>query len=232
MKLVIFVSRSLDRKSAFRRRFAQEEVTILGESLIDFRPRPFTVIPATDWIFFYSRRAVDFFFTQASQRGLTVGKETALAAIGPATAAALMHFGYDAHFVGDGNPESTARRFGKVAGGARVLFPRARNSNRSVQQMLTTMLEVHELIVYENEPRTDFRLPTEPNYVVLTSGLNARAFFHKYEAKGKVIFAIGRPTAEVIRFLTGCEAEMPDQPTEAQLAERVWRYYRQNQLGE
>ena len=71
----------------------------IGESLVAFYPLPFLQLPTCDWIFFYSRRAVQFFFDQLPAE---LPEKVLLATIGPATARALTQRGHEASFIGSG----------------------------------------------------------------------------------------------------------------------------------
>jgi len=64
MNKSVFISRDLSLNSPFRNRLETADFVVTGRSLLDFKPIPFKAFPKTDWIFFYSRKAVEFFLTQ------------------------------------------------------------------------------------------------------------------------------------------------------------------------
>ncbi|HMO40022.1 MAG TPA: uroporphyrinogen-III synthase [Saprospiraceae bacterium] len=222
MKPRVFISRELAINSVFLQKLRAAGYEVLGESLVAFQAVPFTLPPETDWVFFYSKKAVHFFLKNPQTADYLNNKQTAV--LGPGTAAALSKRGYNADFVGNGEPETTAEAFGKLATGRRVLFPRAAHSRRSVQQLLEGQIIAQDLVVYHNEPRTDFTLPT-CEYLVFTSPLNVQAYMAKYAiAAEQKIIAIGGTTAATLRESGITEWRVADLPSEEGLAMVVLRY--------
>ena len=222
MKPRVFISRELALNSIFLQKLRAASYEVLGESLVAFREVPFTLPLETDWVFFYSKKAVQFFLNNAQVVGYLKNRQKAV--LGPGTAAALSKRGYNADFVGTGEPETTAEAFGQLATGKRVLFPRAAHSRRSVQQLLEGQMIAQDLVVYHNEPRTDFTLPV-CEYLVFTSPLNVQAYMAKYAiAAGQKIVAIGGTTAAALRESGITEWRVADSPSEEDLAMVVLGY--------
>ena len=215
----VFISRNLDVESVFLQKLQSAGFKVIGESLIEFSPVPFDEIPETDWIFFYSKKAVRYFFTHSRQANLKV--DAKIAALGAGTAEALREWQVEAYFTGTGEPTSTARAFLQTARGQRVLFPRAQHSRQSVQRALADVIEAVDLIVYRNEPRTDFALPT-CDWLVFTSPLNVQAYAQKYEIlPGQSILAIGETTAKALRDIGVSRIKIADAPAEEALANAI-----------
>ncbi len=188
-----YISRNLQAQSPFWLTLKAHDVAVEGQSLIQFNPVPFDVVPDTDWIFFYSPRAVRFFFESLSQKlssGIRFG------AIGASTAQALEGLWHQVDFTGTGEPETTAAAFLQVAKGQRVLFPQARHSRKSVQTRLAGSIQTVELTVYDNRPLQNF--PQRRNAVlVFTSPMNAKTYLSRYSLlEGQGVVAIGSPTAQ------------------------------------
>ncbi|MEM9919311.1 MAG: uroporphyrinogen-III synthase [Bacteroidota bacterium] len=214
----VFISRPLSEESAFRSLLAPYAVELIDQSLVVFHPLPIFQLPECEWIFFYSKNGVQYFFDQWTQ---PLAESICLGAIGKATAQALIQRGQKVDFVGSGHPEETALDFGQLAAGQRVLFPRASHSRRSVQQTLRGKIHILDLPVYRNQMRNDFDLPT-CNILVFTSPLNAKAYFRKYNWEpSQTCVAIGATTAAALTQLTGQTPIVADRPTEAALAEKV-----------
>src|SRR5690606_12621716 len=195
----------------------QAGLKVSGASLLEFSAVPFDEIPKTDWIFFYSKNGVKFFFQGATQ----IPKNVKWAAIGAETARVLASFHKTPDFTGTGDPESTTLSFLKIAKGQSVLFPRAVNSRRSVQQFLGETITAIDLIVYENIPKEKVEIPYS-DFVVFTSPMNARVYleFQKLQA-GQKLFVIGQPTANFL-LKSGIKAfEIANTPSEAGLAEVI-----------
>ena len=138
----IFISRAVDQ-NAWQEKLGLGH-TIIGQSLIQFSPVDFEM-PSADWVFFYSRNGVKYFF-EHSQGQLAPYK---WAAIGPETAELLSEYVLDVDFVGDGVPESTAEKFhNMITDREKVCFARAVNSQKSIQKNLPDE-QVVDLVVYD-----------------------------------------------------------------------------------
>ncbi len=217
----VFISRTVNEESPILKSLPEKDFEVLGYSLVAFSALPFEVVPKADWFFFYSSRGVKYFFEGLSKNKQQLPKQAKLATIGPATAQTLQTLGYTADFTGLGAPDLTAKAFEPFADHNSVAFVRAENSAQSVQKMLRADVTIWDLPVYKNEIKKEFEIPTV-DYVVLTSSLNAKAYFTNYSIKAKqYIIAIGIPTADTIRNLTGVEVLIPKMPGESAIASLI-----------
>lgn len=222
----IFISRNLTPTSPFKKELADFDMEIIGHSLIQFSPTPFETIPVVDWIFFYSKNGVKFFLeTFAAHMFLRILAEENLqikwAAIGKGTAEALEKHQIQPNFVGTGHPKTTAQAFGTIANQQKVLFPRAKNSKQSIQNLLAAQLTIFDLVVYENAIKPSFTIPY-CDILVFTSPLNAKAYCQKYpiQTKQKII-AIGKTTETALQKLGINNSIIAANPSEQALATAV-----------
>ena len=214
----VFISRDIFEDSIFRKMLTANGFEVHGESLVDFSPVPIAQLPPADWLFFYSKTGVRYFFQQISPEKITGVK---LAAIGPGTAEALENEARLPDFTGDGDPESTAAFFLQTAKGRRVLCPRARESRQSIQKLLEPYLTALDLVVYENSPRQDFDLPYF-DVLVFTSPMNAQAYFSKKRwRENQKVVAIGKTTAKALAELGIERVSLAENPSEESLAAEV-----------
>ncbi|MBI5913764.1 MAG: uroporphyrinogen-III synthase [Bacteroidetes bacterium] len=213
----IFITRDLGADSIFYKTLTVNGFEVFGESLVCFRALPFGEVPPADWVFFYSKNAVRYFFAQVSPEAMPAVK---WAAIGPGTAAVLSENGHPPDFTGDGDPVRAAAAFLASARGCRVLFPRAKESRQSVQRLLENQIVALDLVVYGNAPRTDFDLP-DFDVPVFTSPLNVQAFFSKKSQKMGKIVAIGPSTGAALAALGIRDFVVAGEPSEEALAEVV-----------
>lgn len=219
--ILVFISRTLTDNSLFKKELSIPNVTIIGQSLVRFSPTPFLHIPKTDWIFFYSKKGVQFFFNAPIIMALL--KENPLlkwATIGKGTADELRKY-IPVDFVGNGTPKQTAKAFGNIAAGKKVLFPRAQHSKKSIQQVLKNEIDSYDLVVYRNNTRSDFELPF-CDILVFTSPLNTIAYFKKYslQPKQKVV-AIGKTTQQTLYELGIINCYVAAKPSEKEMAKVV-----------
>lgn len=223
----IFISRKVKPNSPLRHMLPASSFELHGESLIQFTPIPFDHLPDTDWIFFYSSNGVRYFFEGLLQNKLTLHSEIKFGAIGGGTAATLKLFVNQAHFIGSGDPVATSQKFNAEVKGKSILFIRALQSKKSIQKMLGPDVTICDLPVYRNEVRVKFELPT-CDVIVLTSSLNAEAYFEKYSWNAnQMVVAIGQPTAVTIRKVTDKDPLIPSEPSEEAIAQLILRLYSQ-----
>ncbi len=214
----VFISRYLKSDSPFAHVLSAQGHIVHGESLIHFNAVSFGVLPEADWLFFYSKSGVRYFLQQVRQEYL-LGKR--LAVIGAGTASYLEKVYRAPDFVGDGDPISAAAAFLSEARGRTVLFLRAKESRQSIQQLLGDKIVQKDLVVYENQPRSDFDLEYHDK-LVFTSPLNAEAYYSKYPVlKKQSVIAIGDTTRQKLIELGVCEIEVADTPSEEALAKSV-----------
>lgn len=220
MKSSIFISRELNANSVFLKNLEPSQYTIYGESLLKFTPTPFSSIPPVDWIFFYSKNGVQFFFQQWNKNLI---KNLKFAALGKRTAEVLKQYVDTVHFIGNGKPNETATDFLIVAKNKHVLFPRAKQSRKSVQLLLKKDILVEDLIVYDNQvkPALNKKLG-DYDILVFTSPLNVEAYFKlkKYKQEQSII-AIGNTTAKALRDKGIMQINIAKEASEAGLAEAV-----------
>jgi uroporphyrinogen-III synthase len=221
----VFISRKLSEHSIFKEKLSSKGVEVVDESLLEFSPLNFEIPQNFDWIFFYSKNGVEFFF----QKKVMLSSNVKLAAIGAATSDVIFkHSGLKADFIGDGIPETTAEAFKKIAAEKTVLFVRAEASKKSIQQILINELNVLELIVYKNVPKNDFP-KSDANILLFTSSLNAEAYLKKYPLdSNQQLAAIGKPTAETLMAMGYTEVYITDSPDENALSNLILKISENN----
>lgn len=208
----IFISRPLAPNSPFYTLPPQWQVN--GSSLLVFKPVAVDTIPEVDWLFFYSKRGVEYLLQQASPPS-----GVRLACLGLSAANALREAGYEPTFVGDGKPANTAEQWRSVAEGCRVAFVQARHSRASVQHLLGDAVMAFPLIVYDNAIRKNIDI-APAHYLVFTSPLNFQAYIQQYAlAPEQRIIGIGKTTAVTFSAASVKEYRIAKTPSEAGLLE-------------
>lgn len=214
----VFISRKAPAASAFAAPLRAAGWAVHGRSLVELTPLPATEIPEADWVFFSSRHAVQFFFPLAGAGGQRLAR---LAALGPGTASELQQYAERVDFTGTGDPSTTAAAFLPLATGKRVLFPEARQSQRSVARLLGGAITAIHLPVYANTPVAGLsRL--DQDVLVFTSPMNAAAYLnqHRLQAHQRVV-AIGQTTAAALREFGVATVWTATEPSESALAAAV-----------
>lgn len=213
----VFISRDLQQDSLFFKQLKAADYQIDSGSLLQFEAIPFKHYPVTDWIFFYSRKAVNFFLNQIEN----LSPDIKIAAYGTGTAAALAAKDKPIHFTGTGAGETTTPLFLKIAKNKTVLFPQARHSRRTVEQLAGEKIESYPLIVYDNKIRKDVK-KQKAGILVFTSPLNATAYFQQFKLENdQRVVVIGKATAGAVEKFGIGEIVIAEQPSEAGLAASI-----------
>ena len=217
MNKSVFITRNLSAKSPFQSQLEAADFLVTGCSLLDFDPIEFSSFPTTDWIFFYSRKAVKYFIDQIEN----LPTDIKIAAYGNGTAEALSTLKITADFIGSGVGASTLVAFLKVAKHQSVLFPQARHSRRTIEKLAKTQLVSFPLIVYDNVAKTDITASLA-NILVFTSPLNVQAYFDQFTlAKNQKIIVIGKTTAYALGPYGIDDFRVAQTPSEEGLAAMV-----------
>lgn len=140
--------------------------------------------------------------------------------MGKGTASTLIELGHEPFFVGKGNPSVVAKDFLKVSKSKKVLFPRAKYSRKSIQNIIKNEVDVLDVVVYENNKKTVFPDPNA-DLLIFTSPLNAAAYFDRIPYRGEDLLAIGYTTLDYLESLGFENALVSDAPTENALVEEA-----------
>ena len=218
----VFISRHLPENSSFREKLASfGSFNIQDEPLIDLMPLPFSIIEPCDWIFFSSKNAVSFFFKQIKTLSIKIPTSVKWGAIGLATAKELLTYQITADFSGNGNPEEVGISFSTLVTGKKVLFPSAKNSRESIQQFIKNeALEIINLSIYDNLPKSDFDIVPSDIYV-FTSPLNVIAYSKRHDLSDKNCHAIGETTAKQLKHSGALSILMSPFTTEESMAQTI-----------
>lgn len=217
----VYITRNIKETDFFKTTLEKVGFAVFGESLIEFSAVNFNLNPDVDWLFFYSKNGGRFFFNQLNNNQLEIIKNKKIGTIGSGTAQFLAeNYNRKSNFIGTGEPMQTSRAFAQIAAGQKVIFPRAKQSKKSIQQELSSVVTVIDLIVYENRPKSQIEIP-ETDILVFTSPMNARIYFEKYDLKSsQKVVAIGHTTGNELLKI-GVQNVVAKYPSERGLAEAV-----------
>ncbi|MEZ4888304.1 MAG: hydroxymethylbilane synthase [Chitinophagales bacterium] len=218
----IFISRDLTKDSYFYKAMSNNGYDVNAFSLIDFNGVAFDKNIEADWLFFTSKRGVQFFFEQNP----FLPERFRVAALGEGTAKALQAYNFKASFVGGENDTAAvAEDFGKIARGKKVVFPIAEKSLRGVQKILERdfdKIKVQDLVVYSNQIKSAFDIPV-CDILVFTSPMNVQTFCKKHTIEThQIIVAIGNTTGKALEKLGYTNYRLAASPNEVSLADCCW----------
>ncbi len=191
----VFISRDSRNNDYFETVLKGNGYTVFSSALIDMKAIAFPDVPRTDWLFFSSKNAVKFFFQQQP-----LLQEIKIGCVGKSTADELRKYGKRADFIGySTDTKLTGKQFASTVGNKTVLFPQAKESMRSIQQVFSNPKQCIDLFVYQTLKKSDITIP-QFDLAVFTSPSNVDAFFEKntIHASQKVI-AMGDSTAAALK---------------------------------
>ena len=217
----VFITKNLKEEDYFSRVLKAKGFPVQGRSLIEMLPVPLKYFPETEWIFFSSKHAVKFFFSQKPVLNLQK-----FGCIGKPTAEAIRKFGKRADFIGySTDTKLTGKQFASRVGKGTVLFPQAKGSLRSVQNGFVKSEQVIDLVVYETIKRnSDFGFSiSDFEIIVFTSPSNVESFFEKNSLnKAQKIIAMGDATGTTLQKHGIINYSMPDAYDDTALARSVF----------
>jgi hydroxymethylbilane synthase len=190
----VFVTKTFKENDYLPRALKNIGYNVLGKSLIEFKAIKFGFVPRTDWIFFSSKHAVQYFFNQKPQF-----EKVKFGCVGTSTSAALRSYGHRADFIGQStDTKLVGKQFAARVGSSRVLFPIAKDSLQSIQWQMPKQDNVVNLNVYATIKKSE-EVDTDTDIVVFTSPSNVEAYFekNKWAASQKAI-AMGDATAAAL----------------------------------
>ena len=217
----VFISREQRPNSFFKNQLEEKGFEVFAQSLVILSSCSVSEIPNAEWVFFYSKNGIHYFFEAAQKLGVTLGSNLRYGCIGKGTAKALSSYGITADFIGTGQPKETAGAFLDLARGKKVLFPQASSSRQSVQKLIGNDAQVISLIVYENQARELFELP-QCDILVFTSPLNVKAYLMRYSImERQKIVAIGQTTKNYLNDRIKNNILVAEEPSERALVSAV-----------
>ena len=206
----IFISRKLTSDSPIRK--IAEGHYIKDQSLIQFSQLEFDP-PEADWVFFYSRNAVRFFFEETNLELFPYQ----YACLSDGTAEELSKYVLDISFVGNGKPEEVAQLFQEVRKPYEpVCFIRANNSIDSIHNLLKSE-NTFSIPVYNNQPIKDV-LTDDFDILIFTSPMNVDVWFSVNEYQDQPIIVIGNTTESAVQRYTIENIKVANQPSEEAIA--------------
>jgi hydroxymethylbilane synthase len=163
---------------------------VTGKSLIEFKEIKIKELPKTEWIFFSSKHAVQYFFNQKPKID-----KVKFGCVGMSTSAELRKFGHRADFIGQStDTKLVGKQFAAKVGSSRVLFPIAKESMQSIQWQMPKRDNVINLNIYATIKHS-VEVDPSTQILIFTSPSNVEAYFEKNKwVTGQIVVAMGEAT--------------------------------------
>lgn len=202
----IFVTKTFRENDYLPQALTRLGFEVEGQSMIEFKQIRIKELPKTDWVFFSSKHAVRYFFSQDPklEPGVKFG------CIGTSTSAELRANGRRADFIGQSTDiKLVGKQFGSKVGNSKVLFPIARGSMQSIQWQMVKRENVLNLEVYATLHKSA-ELSPDFEVIVFTSPSNVEAYFEKntWQPHQQAI-AMGEATGKALEKLKIKKYSMP-----------------------
>jgi uroporphyrinogen III methyltransferase / synthase len=254
--LTILVACSAKKMSEFVSRLSALGGTVLPFPVIEAKKiedtslldRALASLREYDWILFTSAYGVRFFMQRLKERAIDVSNQSMpkLCAIGPATAAELKEFGYEAAliaelFMAEGVLDALNAYHGGIQNlaGKRILLPRALKARELLPTVLTEagarvdVVPCYQTVQGQIDAGVLIQLrKKDPNLVVFTSSSTIRHLFETLgPAEGKrllhhsTVAALGPITANTAKSCGKNPEIIPKESTVTALMEAIARYY-------
>lgn len=193
----LLITRELDQNADFTRNLRNNGFEVFGISFLKFEPVHFEHIPTTDWIFFYSKHAFQYFLHHPLAKECL--NNCKIAAVGSGTAKVIEDAGFVLKFVGEGAPKEVAEAFLKIVKTDSVLFPHAQYSQNSIKKQIESHTSCQDIVVYKNNLNA-IQVDFTPDIIVFTSPRNLEAFLinNKISSHQKII-SIGPTTSAALK---------------------------------
>jgi uroporphyrinogen-III synthase len=206
----IFISRSISHTSPIRNILGKN--SIVDQSLIEFSPIAFEQ-PKADWIFFYSRKGVKYFFENGNYELYPY----LWACLSSGTADELSQYVMDISFIGKGAPEDVATAYKEgIKPGSVTCFIRAKSSLDSVNKFIGNKADF-SIPVYNNQPISN--IPTQEfDIIIFTSPMSVDAWFKERNYKDERIISIGMTTANHLNTYGIKDLIISERPSEEAIA--------------
>ncbi len=170
----LFISRDAHESNNLNRWLTNLGFKIESKSLIDLKKLTIKELPKSDWLFFSSKHAVEFFFMQKPDIGTTK-----IGCIGKSTSQAIRELGLRADFIGQStDTKLVGKQFSARVGLGKVVFPVARESMRTIQWQFPKQQNVIDLPIYA-ALKVPHEVAETTDILVFTSPSNAESYLEK-----------------------------------------------------
>ena len=201
----LFISRSLEEN--LLKQLEERDFDVIHKSLLNFQPIVFQTPPGKpDWIFFYSKNGIKYFFeaigynSQISYGVMGVGSARYFESV----------TNHTPDYIATKPGSELIETLNTLFENAVIWAPQGIDSIHFLEQ-LDSPQKLYAIQVYQNTKATDINI-ADCTHLAFTSPLNVESYFEKYEYKGECIFAIGATTAARIEQITSEKPIFPKEP--------------------
>lgn len=210
----IFISRKLEPSSPF---FDLESLgfKVIHQSLLKFEYLDFQIEDDYDAVFFYSQKAIKHFFSKMQH-----DSQKQYGVMGTKSGSLFREITNNhADIIAPSTREQLEKEINKKWSDFEILCPMGINSIHSLAS-LNLKAKLNSLIIYNNEKSNNFNL-VDCNTLLFTSPLNVESYIDKYNLDSKMLFAIGKTTADKLTKYTKEKVYYCEEPSENNLYKLV-----------
>lgn len=172
----VFISKDLGRDHWWVRTLEGNGQSVTASALIEQEALDVDKIPDIPTVFFSSRNGVRYFMEKEQDH-----KHRSFGVYSSGSAEALAEYGYEAEFIGKGEPRAVASsllEWLRQKNESRILLPGPETPSGNISRFLeeASGIEVHELPVYRTIHKKNPSLPQGNDTLIFTSPSNVEAF--------------------------------------------------------
>jgi hydroxymethylbilane synthase len=190
----VFISRDENESGNLNKWLKNLGFNVENKSLIELKKLTLKELPKSDWLFFSSKHAVEFFFMQNPNIGTTK-----IGCMGKGTSQVLREFGKRADFIGTStDTKLVGKQFAARVGLGKVVFPIARDSMRTIQWQFAKQDNVIDLPIYASL-KVPHIVAENTDILVFTSPSNVESYLEKNKiTPNQKIIAMGESTEKTL----------------------------------
>lgn len=204
----VFISRDENESGNLNKWLNKLDFKVENKSLIDMKKLTLKELPKSDWLFFSSKHAVEFFFMQKPDIGTTK-----IGCMGKGTSQALREYGKRADFIGTStDTKLVGKQFAARVGSGKVVFPIARDSMRTIQWQFAKQDKLVDLPIYATL-KVPHEVPETTDILVFTSPSNVESYIEKNKIHPhQKVIAMGEATEKTLIVKAKLKAEQITKP--------------------
>ena len=192
---------------------------VYAQSLLQIDPVDFELPNnKADWIFFYSKNGIKYFYQKAR-----FVPDVKYGVMGDASAQLFESLTQRVpDYIAKGSSLQINQELNNLLAGSVVCAPQAADSLNFLEN-IESIKYLHSLVVYKSTKLKSFDLPAFSN-LAFTSPMNAQAYFEHSTYQNETVYAVGATTAKAIEELISVQAIYPESPSLKALIECIIGY--------
>lgn len=194
MNKTLFLSKNRDELAEFSNFCKKNSIDLCAQSLISLKEIETKEKIATEFVFFGSKNAFDFYL-----KNKDFPTNIKICCVGEATKKHIENLGFKVDFCGEnaGNVEEVSKQLNLFLNGSSITFIQSTESKKTIQKHIDSAI-IHELVIYETKFESH-QFSQDFDFLVFTSPSNVNSFLLTNKINEKsILIAWGKSTEKVL----------------------------------